>query len=58
MRLVVSPYIGTIDPGQAFAAERAHIRAFFDLQLRHSNHHLLDGPSDLYPQIEFLASRS
>ena len=55
---VVSPYIGTIDPGQAFAAERAYIRAFFDLQLRHSNHHLLDGPSDLYPQIEFLASGS
>jgi hypothetical protein len=55
---VVSPYIGTIDPGQALAAERAYIRAFFDLQLRHSNHHLMDGPSDLYPQIEFLASGS
>ena len=55
---VVSPYIGTIDPGQAIAAERAYIRAFFDLQLRHRNHDLLDGPSDLYPQIEFLASGS
>jgi hypothetical protein len=55
---VVTPYIGTIDPGQAIAAERAYIRAFFDLQLRHRDHHLLDGPSALYPQVEFLASGS
>ena len=45
---VVIPYIGTVIPVQAIAAERAYIRAFFDLQLRHRNHHLLDGPSDLF----------
>ena len=55
---VVIPYIGTIDPGRAIGAERAYIRAFFDLQLQHRNDHLLDGPSASYPEIEFLASGS
>jgi hypothetical protein len=53
---VVIPYIGTIDPRQAIAAQRAYIRAFFDLHLQHHDHHLLDGPSARYPRIEFLAS--
>jgi hypothetical protein len=55
---VVTPYIGTIAPGQAVAAERAYIRAFFDLQLRNLNDQLLDGPSARYPEVEFLASGS
>jgi hypothetical protein len=53
---VVTPYIGTIPPGQAIAAQRAYIRAFFGLQLRHENNHLLDGPSAQYPEIDFVAS--
>ena len=53
---VVTPYIGTIAPTQAIAAQRAYIGAFFDLQLRHRNSHLLDGPSGRYPEIEFVAS--
>jgi predicted dienelactone hydrolase len=52
---VVTPYIGTIAPAQAIAAQRAYIGAFFDLQLRHHNSHLLDGPSGRYPEIEFVA---
>jgi len=55
---VVIPYIGTIPPGQAIAAQRAYIRAFFGLQLRHENNHLLDGPSAQYPEIDFVASGS
>lgn len=55
---VVTPYIGTIAPAQAIAAQRAYIGAFFDLQLRHHNSHLLDGPSGRYPEIEFVASGS
>jgi hypothetical protein len=53
---VVVPYIGTVDPGRAIAAERAYIRAFFDQQLRHRHQDLLDGPSARYPEITFLAS--
>jgi len=55
---VVTPYIGTIDSEHAVAAERAYIRAFFDLQLRNLNDRLLDGPSTRYPEVEFLASGS
>jgi hypothetical protein len=55
---VVIPYIGTIPASQAITAQRAYIRAFFDLQLRHENNHLLDGPSAWYPEIDFVASGS
>jgi dienelactone hydrolase len=46
--------LGTIDPSNAVAAERAYITAFFDLHLRHRDTHLLDTPSPQYPQIAFL----
>jgi hypothetical protein len=52
---VVTPYLGTIAPARAIAAQRAYIAAFFDLQLRRRDNHLLDGPSSLYPEIEFVA---
>jgi hypothetical protein len=55
---VVTPYIGTIAPGQAIAAQRAYIGAFFDLQLRHHDTHLLAGPSSRYPEMDFVASGS
>lgn len=55
---VVTPYIGTIDPRQAVAAERSYIRAFFDLHLRSLNDQLLNRPSVRYPEVKFLASGS
>ena len=51
---LVAGYIGTIAPGQAVAAERAYIAAFFDLHLRGQRSPLLNGPSPRYPQVEFL----
>ncbi len=56
VRQVVIPAIGTIHPGQAVAAERAYIGAFFDLHLRHRGGSMLAGPSPGYPRIQFLAS--
>jgi hypothetical protein len=44
---------GTIDPERAIAAERAYIGAFFDLWLRNSDNHLLDGPSAEFPEAKF-----
>jgi dienelactone hydrolase len=46
-------WVGTIDPNRAIAAERAYIGAFFDLWLRNSNNHLLDGPSAEFPEVKF-----
>jgi Platelet-activating factor acetylhydrolase, isoform II len=43
-------WVGTIPLGRAVAAERAYIRAFFDLWLRDRDSHLLDGPSATYPE--------
>jgi hypothetical protein len=45
-----APWVGTIPLGRAVAAERAYIRAFFDLWLRDRDSHLLDGPSATYPE--------
>jgi hypothetical protein len=53
-RNLVTGFIGTIQPSQAVAAERACIAAFFDLHLRGQHSKLLTGPSAQYPQIEFL----
>jgi hypothetical protein len=53
---VVTPIIGTIDPARAVATERAYIAAFFDLHLRHRGSSLLDRPSPLYPDIQFIAT--
>lgn len=55
-RQVVIPAIGTIDPARAISAERAYIAAFFDLHLRHRPSSLLDHPSPLYPEIQFIAT--
>jgi hypothetical protein len=45
-----APWVGTIPLGRAVAAERAYIRAFFDLWLRDRDSRLLDGPSATYPE--------
>ncbi|MDH6214323.1 dienelactone hydrolase [Streptomyces pseudovenezuelae] len=46
--------IGTINADRAVAAERAYLRAFFDLHLRDRDDHLLSGASPRYPEIEFV----
>jgi len=52
----IAQVIGTVQPSQAIAAERAYIAAFFDLHLRdlHGASKLLAGPSPNYPEIQFL----
>jgi|CZLB01.1.fsa_nt_gi predicted dienelactone hydrolase len=47
--------VGTINGERAIAAERAYVRAFFDLWLRHHDSHLLDKPSPRYPAMTFIA---
>jgi len=53
---VVVPAIGTIDPARAISAERTYLAAFFDQHLRHRHRALLDRPSPLYPEIQFIAT--
>lgn len=53
-RKLVTEFIGTIQPRQAVAGERAYIAAFFDQHLRGHQSQLLKRPSPQYPQIEFL----
>lgn len=43
---------GTLDPARSVAIERTYLAAFFDLWLKNKDNHLLDGPSDDYPEIE------
>ncbi|MEV7175289.1 hypothetical protein [Kitasatospora sp. NPDC093679] len=50
----VQTQVGTIDPADSVAAQRAYVDAFFDLGLRHRDSHLLDGPSSRFPQAEFV----
>jgi dienelactone hydrolase len=51
---LVAAVIGTVGPTAAVAAERAYIRAFFDLHLRGRSSDLLKRPSSQYPEIQFL----
>ncbi|MFI1970538.1 alpha/beta hydrolase family protein [Streptomyces cinnamoneus] len=46
--------VGTVPPGRSFQAQRAYVAAFFDLQLRHRDDGLLDGPSRAYPEMRFV----
>ncbi len=50
----LEPEIGTIDPDRSIRAQRAYIASFFDLHLRGRDNHLLDGPSAVFPEIEFV----
>ncbi|MDR8412696.1 lipase [Nonomuraea sp. 3-1Str] len=45
--------VGTINPARAAAAERAYVAAFFDRHLRGDHGSLLDGPSEIYPDVRF-----
>jgi predicted dienelactone hydrolase len=45
--------IGTIDPPRAITVESTYVDAFFDLNLRHHDEHLLDGPSPQFPEMLF-----
>lgn len=46
--------VGTIDPERSLAAQRAYVTAFFEEYLRGEEQPLLDGPSDAYPDVEFI----
>lgn len=51
---VVQNTIGTVDPARILAAQRAYIAAFFDQHLKDTRQPLLDAPSELYPEVEFV----
>ncbi|ARF59249.1 hydrolase [Streptomyces gilvosporeus] len=46
--------LGTIDPNRSIEIQRTYLAAFFDKHLRHGHHHLLDGPSRHYPEVDFV----
>jgi predicted dienelactone hydrolase len=50
----VQQLIGTVDPHRSVVNQRAYVRAFFDLHLRHRCRHLLDRPSPRFPEMQFL----
>jgi hypothetical protein len=52
--VIPAPAPGRIDPVRAVAAQRAYIRAFFDLWLRGHDSQLLDAPSPDYPEVLFI----
>ena len=51
---VIQQSIGTADPDQAFEAQRNYIASFFDLHLKDIPQPLLDSPSTLYSEVEFI----
>jgi hypothetical protein len=53
---LVTATIGTVNPAQAVAADRAYIGAFFDLHLRDRASNLLNHPSPRFPDIQFLGT--
>ncbi|MBZ2174327.1 FtsX-like permease family protein [Schnuerera sp. xch1] len=51
---VIQQSIGTAESNQVFEAQRNYIAAFFDLHLKDIPQPLLDSPSTLYPEVEFI----
>jgi hypothetical protein len=45
--------LGPIDPRRGLEVTSAYISAFFDAHLRNASSPLLDGPSPLYPEVQF-----
>ncbi|MEU7134791.1 esterase [Streptomyces sp. NPDC046261] len=43
--------VGTVEPRRAVAATRAYVASFFDRFLRGRDDHLLDGPSQRFPEM-------
>jgi hypothetical protein len=50
----VTQFIGTIDQQRAMTIVAAYVDSYFDLQLRHHDDHLMDGPSANYPEMQFI----
>jgi hypothetical protein len=46
--------IGTINGERAVTVERTYIRAWFDTYLRHHHSRLLGGPSQRFPEVQFV----
>ncbi|QIB43771.1 alpha/beta hydrolase family protein [Streptomyces aureoverticillatus] len=53
-RDVIEANIGTVDPARATSAQRAYVVSFFDRWLGGRDDHLLDGPSDRFPEVRFV----
>lgn len=51
---VIQQSIGTAESNQVFDAQRNYIAAFFELHLKRIPQPLLDSPSDIYPEIDFI----
>ncbi|WP_097235510.1 alpha/beta hydrolase family protein [Streptomyces sp. 1331.2] len=49
----VRQMVGTLDPDRGIRIQQAYPLAFFDLHLRHRGRHLLDGPSQAFPEVAF-----
>jgi predicted dienelactone hydrolase len=47
-------WIGTLDPARAVRIQQAYPLAFFDQHLRGRRRHLLDGPSQAFPEVMFI----
>ena len=50
----VAEAVGTLDPARSLLLQRAYIRAFFDLHLRHGDARLFNGTVAEYPEIQIL----
>ncbi|MFG2718950.1 alpha/beta hydrolase family protein [Streptomyces sp. NPDC048416] len=50
----VAANIGTVAAKQSVAAQETYVSAFFDRWLRGQDRHLLDGPSERFPQVRFV----
>src|SRR5690554_1441588 len=51
---VIQQSIGTANSDQAFEAQKNYIAAFFELHLKGISQPLLESPSTLYPEVEFI----
>lgn len=51
---VIQSAIGTTNPEQMLSAQRNYISAFFELHLKGIPQLLLESPSTLYPEVEFV----
>jgi predicted dienelactone hydrolase len=51
--LQAAGYAGSIDPARGEQIASAYLLAFFDKHLRNMDSGLLDGPSSLYPEVQF-----
>jgi hypothetical protein len=52
--MIIQKSIGTAEADQVFDAQKNYIAAFFELQLKGISQPLLDSPSTLYPEVEFV----